>query len=464
MDDPKDMPFKATLDGIARPYLEELFELLVKEKVIYLTPDAQDIYSIHTEKNIRTNDLDVSPRKIMEQLRDLQAVSQVVHHNTEAEKTNLGSLLNYIDFFNERNVFNIPLGDSKLRALLGNLNNVNEEDIGKEWQDAFHNSKIDFRGAVLTLLEYFSRIKVGEVSEKYDFILDPQLREYPSTDFFITAKRDHSKIVIFDIKFRANIDDPKSLILRGIEKLNNYAANFSDASKYLVILVYTNQQDHTFNRLSTQFHKILIERNEELLNRVFFIPVSIYKTEDITQKLTECYNALQGIDITFDYKDSPLNHGWTGHEETLNKLFSIFRLVSDSTFGHALELNLPNSEGNYFIDYRLIANQKWKFKNVIFVMRPSDDCKIYVEVVVQGDSKRYWLEIVDGEKPPVENSNNGTEFKCFVPFKKQDYWYYATVDVISLFNKTFRKMGLTFQRIEGIRLRGKLTIAKIFFD
>ena len=99
-----------------------------------------------------------------------------------------------------------------------------------------------------------------------------------------------------------------------------------------------------------------------------------------------------------------------------------------------------------------------------FIIQPGSDYKMYLEVAVRDDKKRFWFQIVPGEGEPKENSKDGTEFLVYVPGKKVGKWRTITLDVVKTFDQTFKKNGLSLHRIEGVRLRGKLTIAKIVFE
>jgi hypothetical protein len=456
--------FKLELNDLERKYLERLFDLLIEDKIIFTLPDGEK-YSFPgiVVSDGKQKETDANTKKIVEQLYNLRTVVSIVYNNTESDRKAFKNLVGYIDFFNDKSIINIPLTDSKVRTLIENLSDLNVEDLTKEWYEAFKENKIDLRYATLQLLEYYTRFRVSEVLERSNFVVDPERKEYSGSDFFMVGKNDHSKVVLFDIKFQESIRDIKNIVLRGIEKLSEYRLKFEHASKHLIIVVYINQQEHSFSRLAAQFQKILIERDQSFVNRVFFIPISIFKTEDLQSKLLDCFGSLQGLDITFDYPDSPLNHGWTSFE-SLRNLSSIFNHQRDESFGNVLRLKLPTSSNEHYIDYQLVANQKWRFSRVVFTIQPGDDFKIYVEIAIQNDKKRFWLQVLMGDGEPKQNSKSGTEYLVYAPFRTIGNWYIITVDVTYFFDKTFRTQGLLLQRIEGVRLRGDLTIAKISFE
>lgn len=461
MDDPKDQTFKKELDITAQPYLEELFELLIEKKFIFRAKEKEKFTlksDADSDKNSKTNS-----QEFLIQIQDFQTIAQVVHNKIAKDNHSLGNVANYIDYFNNQRITKIPLSNSKVRTLLENLYNMDLDEISESWYEEFKAEKINFREELLRILIYFSKVQLNEEASRLDYVLNPELREYRRTEGIVAAKRDHSKLILFDIKYRQDTGSISNLVLRAIEKWNAYPFPYEYTSKYLIIVVYVNKQEYETNRMIGQFTKMLVELDETLLNRIFFVPVALVKVDDFAVKTAELLKTFEGQTVTFDYIDSPLNHGWIGHT-SINKKESIFIHQNDAEQGKVLYLNLPSSQGNDYMDYQLISSHRWRFEKVIFIIQPSQDCKFYVELAIKSDKRSFWFQIVDGEDEHKENSTNHTEFMIFVPFRNLGSWKIVSVGVRKYFNETFGKSGLILDKIEGVRVRGKIGIARILFE
>ncbi|MGC3947999.1 MAG: ATP-binding protein [Chryseolinea sp.] len=447
-------PFKKMLQPYASPYLESFRKLAHPE----LSIDGKEL---QIEAGIKEPAVNLETRKLIDQLRDLQAIAQIVHHSTENENVNLGNLVEYLSYFNAKGVTDVSLTDQKLTALLGNLNHLTDEDITPPWTDAVERAKLNYRIPVQQLLEYFTKQKVEALIKQTDFFLNPALREY-AYDGILCAKADHSKLVLFDIKFRASIDDLKSIVLRSTQSLNDYKPSYENTRTYLIVIVYTMQQDQLFQRLLGQFQKLMVDQSESFLNRVFFIPVSMYRTEELSKLLEQHFQTIQGLEIVFGYEDSPLNHGWKIDERFRGENYNL-SLPRDQFYGKVLEFMFPIGMPYGYLDYPLTGSNSWKFRYVTFVVQFAGFEQMYIELAVQGSSASYWFLIKRGDAPP-EPSKGGREFVISIPAQRHQSWYSLSIDVQHYFSETFKPLGHQFAGIKGIRLAGSLTVAKIMFD
>lgn len=451
---------KTKRSRLAEPYLTKLFEELVRKGILLESIEQQ--VKIGTAESGSSNDKLTPAKRLIEQLYTFNAIIRTVHNAIPDKKDPLVNLLDLIYYFIEKQVIDIPLNDPRVVALFKSVNTIRAEDLSNDWLDTFEKSKIDLIKIGSVLLEYLSEIYIEVVGVKNNFITNPILREYPRNNFILSVKQDHSKVILFDIKFRTTISDIKSIILRSISRIKEYPFPFGESSKYLVIVIYTTEQDHTFDRVTSQFSRLLIDIDPSLIDNIFFIPVEINKAVGLLTKLEEFYKSISGLDLAFPYNDSPLSHQWTG-PKSLSTLSSVFRYANDEIYGNILQLSLPTSN-DYYIEYALIS-RKWKFKRVSFILGRETDNGIYVELAAQESNRRYWLQIRIGNNEPIINpSNRSFEYIVYVPSKEQGNWLVVNVDARVMFEKTFGKQGLTFQRIEGIRLRGEVKIAKISFE
>jgi hypothetical protein len=460
MSDPSS--YKQRLDKISEPHLEELFELLVSKKLL----STKEMEKPSSSNLLDHQEDEISFLEIMEKLRDLRSVMIAVYSSLSGEQRYLGNIVKYVEYFNEKAIIDVPLGDRKIRSLLENLDNIDQADFSEQWYLAIKEHKLDFTNIILELLNYFSSQMVEKVGLESNYKIINSLPDLnPLTDLMISAMDDESKVVLFDVKYRVTISDLKSLVLRAVEKLGEYEYLSENWNANMVIVVFTKDENHSFNRLQGRFAKNILDVSESFLYHVFFVPVSISNLQEFEPKVRELLNSFSSFEIDFAFTDSPLNHGWST-TTNLSQLSSIFRLQNDEKFGKILNLKLPGELNNYFIEYRLSASQSWSFNLVSLIIKPSSMYRISVELSMKGDTNPYWFHVYEGDqRVEMDPENTNFSYFIFVPFKKlsQD-WDVVNIDVRYYLEQTFLKNRLVFDRINGVRLMGELSVAKITFQ
>lgn len=456
------MKEKQSIEKIAAPYLDELYDIFINEKILNNKNDSQ-LQTTSDSTQIETSQEPSNSKKLVRQLYDLQTIIRVTYRAVTNEGKELGNLLNYVEYFNLQKVIDIPLTDVKVKVLLEDIQNTSEDDISKEWSDAFAKNKIDITKIIHQLLAHMTMVRASQIGAAYEYNSSQSLNKQLTSDIILTATNDPNKTIQFEVKFRANISDLKSIALRSIKDYKNNALTYTKSTNRFVVLIYTYEQDHTFNRSIAQFNRVIVETDESLKDRISLIPISINASDGLSIKLKEYFEKINGLVLTFDYPDSPFQHGWSG-PRTISKLNGVFRHLEDPEFKNVFGLDLPSS-GNYYIDYKLNAYKTWNFQRVTFVIRPKIEFKFYVELSIKEDKNEYWFQILEGSKEPELKSTHGNfEYLVYSPFNDVRGWKYITIDVIEMFNKTFARYGGEFQRIEGVRLRGAIDVAKITFD
>lgn len=450
--------YKKELIGLVEPYMAELSRLIKAsnvsdEKKIVETNSSIERTSISSVEEVRL---------FIRRLYDLQSVLMLVYNALDPDKKRLENLIEYVDYFNKINVISVPLKNAKVLTLLDNLQNLTEEDINQDWIRAFNEEKIDIPVTIRNLLDHLISHKLQEVVSKFDFLHSPSLREYKSDDYLISAKRDHSKVVLSDVKFRPNITDVRSIVLRAIESWQNYQPPYEFADKYLLVFIFTNEQDHQLNKFAGQFSKHLAEIDESLIRRIQCVALSTFKLDNLQDKIESCFNIINGYEINFNYNDSPLSHGWKAPQD-ISHLESIFTHLEDDQQGNVLKIKFPTFK--YSIKNQLVLGPKWRLSTVSFVFKPGEDCELCVEISIKDSNKEFWFNIKNGEgEPEVSHENGKFEWFVFSPHMKIGDWNLVKINVFKEFERTFGKEGLILNKIEGVRLRGAMTIAKIFFE
>jgi hypothetical protein len=448
---------KNDLMQLAKPYLQHLEELLRQQGVLTDSP----VLDVSAEKQRQTPKITNEETMVfMRRLFDLRSIIMTVYNYTTKEKP-LPNLIDYINFFNRKKVISFPTQDPHVRTLIEDIQNLNQDDIDEKWVDAFNAEKIDITSNINQLLEYLTDVSMQSIFEKHGFLFNPQLREYKSNQFGISAKKDHSKVILSDVKYRGELTDIKSMVLRAIESLNSYNADYEFASKYIIVLIYTQAQEHETSKAAGQFRKHLVEIEGSLLRKIFFIPISLVKLDDLQPKIESCFSAIEGLEVNFELHVSPLaNNKWQGPPE-INNLNSAFRFDADKQFGPVLHLRLP-SEWKYYIDYSIPINYQAPFQSVSFVVRPRALGALYIEISIKDSSKQFWFKIESGDGEPKMKSN--FEYLVYSKFFPFGDWNLVKIDVLKAFTRTFGQSGAVINRIEGVRLRGEIDVAKIYFE
>ncbi len=174
----------------------------------------------------------------------------------------------------------------------------------------------------------------------------------------------------------------------------------------------------------------------------------------------ESTNPIQMID--FDYPDSLLNHGWTlkdGDERNL-----VINHISDNLVGSAVAIS---STDVYGLDFPIGLEAKQNGKVIEFVATFQDNGYVYAFVELardDGTTKTGWLKLGPGEvKPAAVSLGMGTgEDEWLVPLKPilslGLNWIRYQIDLEDAVDNTFGVDGWKFQRLNKVRIRGKLSL------
>ena len=171
-------------------------------------------------------------------------------------------------------------------------------------------------------------------------------------------------------------------------------------------------------------------------------------------------------EIKFDYADSPIKHGWV----TLGKCDDgqvNFSNIVDGFVGRAVEFDIHT---RCSIDYFVQQDAKI-CTHIEFIARyhPRKESVFYARVTLQdinGSIKKEnaWLAFPIGDGEPKPNFGNGARDEWVVPLKPFPYhgeWAIFRIDLAEIVSKTFGQDGWQFQSLQGFRVRGTISLAKI---
>jgi hypothetical protein len=163
--------------------------------------------------------------------------------------------------------------------------------------------------------------------------------------------------------------------------------------------------------------------------------------------------------MSFDYSDSPENHGWI----ILDQPQPTFNHISSGFVGEALEIK--SYEGRA-MDFPIGAASSFGTM-VEYVVKLEGKAVVYTYVKVQSKdraaSKKVWFAFVPGtEKPKLVNYPPEEEWTIYVtPEQLGGGWLSFQIDLEEIVKDTVGTDGWSLGQLQGLRLRSNLCVAHI---
>lgn len=165
--------------------------------------------------------------------------------------------------------------------------------------------------------------------------------------------------------------------------------------------------------------------------------------------------------IDFEYRDSPLNHGWQLGQADETQV--ALNHISDGFVGSALEIR---STAPYRLDYPLGAAARLG-TFVEFVAKFEGEGYVYALTKVQSKdgskTKNLWLAFAVGVQQP-KRTDDGTWFEYTVyvkPARLEGNWLLFRVDLKDAVRRSAGREGWTFCELLAFRLRRNQSLAYI---
>jgi hypothetical protein len=161
--------------------------------------------------------------------------------------------------------------------------------------------------------------------------------------------------------------------------------------------------------------------------------------------------------IRFDYSDSPSLHGWH-----IGAVTPSFKSVTDGFFGNALEIRATQK---YAMNYHL--EDKFREASYLkFIAQYTENTVVYAHITVRSKdgskAREGWLAFLLGSGEPRPVGDGTEEWTVFIsPTQREGKWAIFKIDLRDVVASSYGRDGWIFEHLDGFRLRGDLTIARI---
>jgi hypothetical protein len=188
---------------------------------------------------------------------------------------------------------------------------------------------------------------------------------------------------------------------------------------------------------------------------VFFLPSSTSKEgSELTLSKLIHRKLLQKIDFAYD--DTPTNHGWHFAEQAQVD----FMHILDGIYGKILTIQ---PLGWYGLDFPVKPEARLG-RYIEFVVKLEQEAPVYARVRVQSKngivSKNVWLRFSPG-RPHMQQVDDDEWIVYVQPVQTQGGWIALQANLKEVTARTFGTNGWEFRQLEGLRVRGSLSIAHI---
>lgn len=167
--------------------------------------------------------------------------------------------------------------------------------------------------------------------------------------------------------------------------------------------------------------------------------------------------------IDFEYRDSPLKHGWRLGETDETQV--TLKHISDGFVGNALEIR---SNARYSLDYSLnAASRLGTF--IEFVAKFEGEAHVYALTKVQSKDKsktrNLWLSFTVGTQEPQridDGSESWYEYIVWIkPVRLEGNWLLFRIDLKDAVTRSAGREGWRFCELLALRLRGNQSLAYV---
>lgn len=432
--------------------MDALFDEMITRQILVKDKEGKDdyVFSKHLEQMVIDQSGSGAPLPdLIRSLFDLRNIAQNVFIETTGDKHAANNFMTWLNHFVKENIIEFPIKDVKVKTFINQLNNINTEDVQEEWYSAVKD--IDIREKISQLLIYYLEEILERKLKGFQLTRD---KKGENSDFLLASKKEIGKYIVFEVKYRVVVDDLKSMVLRGIEYMKKLSTEYPESVQYLVLVVFTSQQEHTLNRLNAQFRQILVSLELDLLNRSDFFVYSTFRLNEVEGSVSTMVNSFNDHEVKFDYDDSPSAHQWKLAKRTKK---DFYKFIHDSTVKRYFQLKLGKNDN--YLRYEL---PEWVFTHTVeLTVHPDDIGAIHLEVEMQnGDEQIFPIVLSESEK--VANLVTGNEKRNLdFSFYPTSEWWKILVTIQML--KAGYPAPESIKRLTGIRLAGNLSILSIIF-
>ncbi|MBS1520385.1 MAG: hypothetical protein JST50_05275 [Bacteroidetes bacterium] len=328
---------KPLLDGYVRSLLKGLEDekiILVDTREDSITYSLNNTYPvdaalISTSTTTTTTTIPPTSQNILfRNLFDLRNIAKAIYQNldyNDANQSHKFPLSRLLEKLEEDKAFVIRWKNKRqILETLDKLDNLsNDPEIEKGIEKELAENNFNPNVIITELLEFFGRQKVrqhfrGSTSQN---ILTT--KNY-SADWIV---QDHHTVGKLYFNFKIRRSDPlpdKESLLRAIKQLED-----GDSASYAFLVVFTYENQGSFDKLKFQFRQILLNDLQEFNNytdRIKFIPISIGFMGQLDEELIEFKRTFIEDQIEFIFKNQPTPRGFSDrNDHILERTFDVKR-------------------------------------------------------------------------------------------------------------------------------------------
>ncbi len=274
---------KEFINSQTKPFLDSYITRLIKElekrKLLLPVRTEQDFYQVNP-KNTRSNSsISPSTKTIFAQLFELRNVAQSVCYNLYPDSTidrpiPLSRVLVKLE---EHNAISIKW--KRKPEMLETLDNLDalviDTDVHGNIEKLVAENNINITKIVNELLEFYGQEKALEFFRGQSF--SEFQRNDDKVDLVLRNPESYNSLLLFEFKIRkTGTPFDKKLLLQSLKTISEWTT-VGDPKPYLFLIVFTNENILSFEKIKFQFREAIAELKEfsTWRNQVKFIPLAI---------------------------------------------------------------------------------------------------------------------------------------------------------------------------------------------
>lgn len=296
--------FKSGAKPLLDKYTDRLLQELELLKIITLNDNSYSFSSIQSPEQSKSTPI----KDIFSQLFEFRNIILGVYRNLYSfENSQNLQLSQVIAKLVEQGAFPAPWMNRKdVHDILDKLDSLYGDDLKIKGgvEKILIENKINLNKIILQSLEFYGQQVALNYFQDYNYVrkTDPVVKQ---VDLQLVHKTNIYPTLLFEFKYRKRSSLPNSDLLlkalRIIEELTNFDHNIS----YFFLVVFTDQNDDTFDKIKFQFEQDLreIKQYDQFHDRIRFLPVSITAMKNIDDELQKFKDFYIEQNIQFEFRN-----------------------------------------------------------------------------------------------------------------------------------------------------------------
>ncbi len=309
---------KEGLQPFLNSYTKLLLEGLVEDNIIRkiknpLNNEAEAYELVRGIKDtINLNELPKQDNKLVSDFLAFREMliniyySMDYKNSSEARQLPLSII---IEKFESEGVLSLSkLTDSPLKDIFDKAERLlDDQEIEKDAIGIFKKNNLNFSLFTNRLLEFYAYKKSSTFFTDFKFDQEVVIDGASSRrQLDIVGNNSDGADLLFEIKYRKRIlSTLKEMLFQGYEQLTKYE-NKTNKSNYLILLVFTDEYNNTFDKEHYRFKQNLEELFPDYTDKIFFVPVSTKYLHLIDEGFKDLKPKLQKLQIdTLLFSETP---------------------------------------------------------------------------------------------------------------------------------------------------------------